>query len=288
MRKVRSGLLVLLFFCAPAFAVPQAVVDTVQMPAWLDRAGASQPLAVGMEVKNGDRIRTGRDARAYLKLAEGSTVKLGENATLGFYSLSLRPDRAFKGALDVAAGAFRFTTDALLRMRGSRDLSIRVGTVAAGIRGTDLWGKSDTERDLVLLIEGKIEVRHAGETVDMEQPLMVFVAPRNAPSLPVAPVDPQQFKLWARETEVLPGDGAASRGGKWKVLLARLDSEKEALAAYDKARAAGYAAQIRPRSAGERQWSYEVLLAQLPSEQEASVAAKRVRTELGFEATPTR
>lgn len=287
MRKVRCLLLSL--FCAPALAVPQAVVETVQMPAWRDRAGLSQPLAVGMEVKNGDRIRTGRDARAYLKLAEGSTVKLGENAVLGFHSLSLRPERAFKGALDVLGGAFRFTTDALAGRRSSRELSIRVGAVTAGIRGTDLWGKSDRERDLILLVEGKIGVRHAGETIEMEQPLTYFVAPRNAAALPVAPADPEQFKRWARETEVLSGDGAARRGGRWKVLLARADSEKGALAAYDKARAAGYAAQIRPRLAGEGgQWAYEVLLAQLPSEQEASVMAKRIRADLGFEAAPTR
>jgi hypothetical protein len=290
MRKL--GCMLFFFFCAPAFAVPQAVVETVQMPAWLDRAGGSQPLAVGMEVKNGDRIRTGRDARATLKLAEGSTVKLGENAALVFYSLSLRPERAFKGALDVAAGAFRFTTDALAGNRSRHQLSIRIGTATAApvanSGGTDLWGKSDAERDLILLIEGKIAVRRAGETVEMEQPLTYFAAPKNAASLPVAPVDPEQFKRWARETEVLPGDGAARRGGKWKVRLAIAGGEKEALATYDQARASGYAAKIRPRSAGEGQWAYEILLAQLPSEREASVAALKVRADIGFEAAPTR
>ena len=288
MRNVRCGLLTFFCFCAPAFAIPHTVVETVQMPAWLDRAGLSQPLAVGMEVKNGDRVRTGKGARAYLKLAEGSTVKLGEDAALGFYSLSLNPDRAFKGALDVLTGAFRFTTDALRRTPGSRDLSIRVGTATAGIRGTDLWGKSEAQRDLILLIEGKIVVRHAGETAEMEQPLTVFVAPKNAAPLPVATVAAEQFRVWARETEVLAGDGATRRGGQWKVLLASAGSEKEALLAYDKARAAGYAAQIRPRAAGEKQWRYEVLLAQLPSEQEALVVAKKVGAELGFEAAPTR
>lgn len=293
MRKVRAGLVSLFCFCAPAFAVPQAVVDTVQMPAWLDRAGRSLPLAVGMEVKNGDRIRTGRDARATLKLAEGSTVTLGQNAALGFYSLSLRPERLFKGAIDLREGAVRFTTDALKSLRSRRDLSLRVGafTAAPGADsgGADLWAKTDAERDQVLLIEGKIGVRHAGETVEMEQPLSSWVAPRNAALLPVAPADPEQWQRWRRETEVLSGDGAARRGGRWKVLLARAGSEREALLAYDKARAAGYAAQIRPRAAGERgQWHYEVLLAQLPSEQEAAVMARRVGADLGFEAAPTR
>jgi hypothetical protein len=97
-------------------------VDALVTPAWIERHGQTQPLAVGMAVANGDRIRTGDGARVYLKLAEGSTVKLGADATLSFFSRSLRPQRDFKGALDVLAGAFRFTTDALQRVR-SRDVS---------------------------------------------------------------------------------------------------------------------------------------------------------------------
>jgi len=287
--KLGWVLALLLCCCAPAFAVSQAVVETVQMPAWLDRAGMSQPLAVGMEIENGDRIRTGANARAYLKLAEGSTVKLGEHAALGVYSHSLRPARVFRGALDVAKGAFRFTTGALQRLRASRDIDIRVGTATVGIRGTDVWGKSDAGRDLVVLIEGEITLRHAGQTLAMAQPMSLFVAPKNAPQLPVAPVDPEQFKAWARETEILPGDGAAKSGGKWRVRLIREATEQQALDIYDRARAAGYAARIRPHAAGRKgQWTYEVLLAQLASEEDAAVLARRIGVELGYAAVPTR
>lgn len=279
---------------APALAANQSVsfatIETVQMPAWLERDGRMQPLAVGMEVKNGDRIRTGNEARAYLQLAEGSTVKLGENATFGFYSRSLKPASMFKGALDVLKGAFRFTTNALQRTHGQRELAIRVGTATAGIRGTDLWGKSDGERDLILLIEGKIEVRHAGATFEMAEPLKYFSAPRNAPAQALTPVDPVQFGQWARETEVLPGDGAAQRGGLWRVLLARVGSQREALAIYDASRNAGYAAQIKvlPAAGGRNgeAWDYQVVLTQLASEQEAVVVAKKIKLQLGFEAVP--
>ena len=291
MRKFIAGLISL--FCTQTFAVPQAVVDTVQMPAWLDRAGVSRPLAVGMEVKNGDRIRTGREARAILRLAEGSSVKLGQNATLGFYSLSLRPDRLFKGAVDLQGGAMRFTPDAQKSAQSSRDLSVRAGALtavyAADSAGGDLWAKTDAERDQVLLIAGRMAVRYAGETIEMEQPLSSLIAPKTAALQPVAPANPEQGRLWIRETEVLAGDGAARRGGKWKVLLARAASEREALSAYDQARSAGFAAQIRPRAAGERgQWNYEVLLTQLASEQEASAMARRVGANLGLVAAPTR
>jgi len=280
-------------FCTAAHAgspsVSQASIETVQMPAWLERNGRTEPLAVGMDVRNGDRIRTGSEARAYIKLAEGSIVKLGENASLGFYSRSIKPTSVFKGALDVLKGAFRFTTNAIQRTKSQRELAIRVGTATAGIRGTDLWGKSDAERDLILLIEGKIEIKHAGGMLELDQPQVYFAAPKNA-APQFRQVDPDDFKRWARETEILPGDGAMQRGGKWRVLLARAGSQREALAVYDKARQAGYAAQVLVRAAQQGgfekagSWEYDVVLAQLSSREEAAVVAQKVKTQLGLEA----
>jgi hypothetical protein len=283
------GLFLLSGLGAPVLAAnsPAATVDTVQMPAWLERGGQDRPLAIGMEVRNGDRIRTGTDSRVYLKLAEGSTVKLGENARLGFYSHSLRPARNFKGAMDVSGGAFRFTTAAANHLRSHRDISIRFGTATVGIRGTDVWGKSDAEGDLLLLIEGRIEVRHWDMAVEMNEPLTTFSVPRNAAAQPVTPVDPEQVKRWAQETETVPGQGVARKGGKWHVLLARVATQREALDIYDTAREAGYAALVHVRRGEELNsagWQYEVILTQLDSQQEAVALAKKISQQLGFAA----
>lgn len=140
-------------------AAPAAIVDAVQLPATLVRNARAQPLAPGMEVRHGDQISTGAGARVYLRLAEGSVVKMGESATFDFYATSTRPETFFRGALNVVKGAFRFTTGALAKLRG-RDVGIRVGTATIGIRGTDVWGRSNAEKDLVCLIEGHVDVRH--------------------------------------------------------------------------------------------------------------------------------
>jgi hypothetical protein len=67
----------------PKRAAPSpAVVEAVQMPAWVERGGGRMPLAPGMALQSDDDLRTGADARLLLKLAEGSAVKLGENAQL--------------------------------------------------------------------------------------------------------------------------------------------------------------------------------------------------------------
>lgn len=277
-----------LFLCAalvvtPAFGAPTAVVDAVQMPAWVERGGRSKPLAPDMTLAAGDLVRTGADARVYLKLPEGSTVKLGENAVMSLKDMERKPGNLMTVALDVARGAFRFTTGVAAKL-ARRDVRIRVDAVSAGIRGTDLWGKSDGERDLVCLIEGRISVRHRdGEPVAMNEPLTFFAAPKGQPAQPVAPVDPDKLKQWAAETEIFPAAGAARRGGKWKLVLAAAADMHDARAVHDKARNAGYAAEMRRRSSGAKH-SFDVLIRNLPSRAEADRLAQTVTTELGLAA----
>ena len=146
-----------------------AVVEAVQYPAWLERGGNAVPLTPGTALQAQDRLRTGTNARVQLKMPEGSAVKLGENAQ---FVIERVEDRGvFRAALSVLAGAFRFTTDAA-RKATKRDIEIKVKNATAGIRGTDLWGKSTDERDIVCLLEGKITVGSEGHpTVTLDQPL---------------------------------------------------------------------------------------------------------------------
>jgi len=269
-----------------ALAAPAALVEGVQMPAWVERAGAGQvrriPLAPGMELRGGDEVRTGAGSRVYLKLAEGSLVKLGENASLRI--LEIAPDRGglFRAALNVLEGAFRFTTDALARER-RRDVSIRVATVTAGIRGTDLWGKSDREdRQIVCLIEGRIEVGAEGEapvTMDQERQ---FYRREKGQTAPIGFVEPAQLVQWAQQTEIADGQGAARLGGKWRVTLATAPTQSEALEVYGQLRTAGYAAEIHPAKAGEKR-IYVVRISRLPTKADAEALAAQLRGKHGVE-----
>lgn len=262
-------------------ATPAAVVEGVQMPAWVERgSGARVPVAPGMELKGGDRVVTGENARLLVKTAEGSLVKLGENGTMRFAEVDANRGGVFRAALDVAQGAFRFTTDALIKGR-KRDVRITVATVTAGIRGTDLWGKSErADRQIVCLIEGAIEVAAAGEApVRLDQPLQFYQRDRGT-TAPVAFVDPAQLAEWAKETEIAAGMGAAKRGGRYRVTLARADSQEGALAVYDQLRAAGYAASILPVSV-EGKRVYLVRLTQIPSKAEAEALAASLKGKHG-------
>jgi hypothetical protein len=268
-----------------ARAAPAAVVEGVQMPAWVERAGVGAvrrlPLAPGVELRGGDELRTGVGARVYVKLAEGSLVKLGENASLRI--LEIAPERGglFKAALHVLEGAFRFTTDLLAKER-RRAVSIRVATVTAGIRGTDLWGKSAPEREIVCLIEGAIEVGAAGEApVVMNEPRQFYQRVKGA-TQPMGLVEPTQLAQWARETEIAEGRGAARRGGRWKVTLARADTQKAALEVYDRLRDAGYAAEIFPVKSGDGH-DYLVRIARLATQADAEALAEQLRGTAGVQ-----
>jgi hypothetical protein len=277
--------LMLAFGSGAAAQSAQAVIEAVQFPAWIERDGKSIPAAPGMQLADRDQLRTGPASRVLLRMPEGSTVKLGENAR---YRIDVQQRKAntYLAAMNVLDGAFRFTTDVLRKFGGKRDVRIQFPTVTAGIRGTDVWGKSASDREIVCLIEGRVEVERGRDNpITLDQPMLFYIAPKDKPAEPVAPVPPEQLREWAAETEIQPGRGASRRGGRWRVTLASADSQAEALKIYDAVRAAGYPADIAPQRAGDKR-SYDIRVSQLPSQQEAQALANSLKGRYGA-AEPT-
>src|SRR5262245_33058147 len=191
-----------------------ATIELVQLSASVERGKQILPLAPGTELKEGDRINTGAQSRVLLKLADGSYVSLGEKGSLFFDRMQVRNDGMFDAAVFVAEGAFRFTAAAIGRFIGKRELSVSVNNVTAGIRGTDFWGKSSQEGDIVCVIEGKVEVTPPGERpFTLDEPLSYYALEGNV-SRPVRSVPVEQFREWAAETAEQDGRGIAGRDGK--------------------------------------------------------------------------
>jgi hypothetical protein len=285
MRKLLSVIFsALLMLTAAAAGARTLTVEAVVSPAWVEHAGgAREPLVPGTVLRNGDRVLTGSGARALLRMAEGSAVKLGENASLGLDRLSdqsAAAGRVVSGALDVVQGAFRFTTRVFGSPRSSRDLNIRIATVTAGIRGTDVWGKSSAERDVVCLIEGRIYVQHREQAFTMQEPLSFFIAARDGSRQPVAPVPEAQLQQWATETEIAPASGASRRGGKHRVSLAAVADEGAAASLAGKLRTEGYPARVRAyraNSGADGGLRYAVDITGLGSVEDAAQMAAALR-----------
>jgi cell division septation protein DedD len=288
-----------------AYAAADVSVQAVQMPAWLQRGKVQFPLRVGTPLQNGDTLITGRHARVLLQGAEGSDIKLGENARLLVSRTAQKQDGKpmFTAALNVLKGAFRFTTATLAKLR-PREVSIKVAGSTIGIRGTDVWGKSGGKMsmeamgkamgktlphpaqemmdfDVVCLIEGKIDVTHLKpEPFVMDQPVTFYVMPKNEAPMPVSPLAMEQLGKWATETELPAEQGTARLGGKWKVNLLTAKSEADALAAYDTLREAGYDARIQPLAEGQ----YRLRLIQLASRVDAEALAHELTGKMGVDA----
>ena len=238
--RIRLLAAAFLAFASSVHAQP-AVVEAVQYPAWLERGGRAVPLTPGTALEARDRLRTGGNARVQLKLAEGSAVKLGENAQ---FVIERAEDRGiFRAALSVVAGAFRYTTGIYGQGR-ARDVGIKVKNVTVGIRGTDLWGKSTPDRDWVVLLEGKITVGSDGNpSVTLEKPLDWYQKPRDAAPI-ISSADQKIVDEWSQETEI-SADGAAARaGGRWRMVAAVKPRRDDAMALSRQLRAAGYPSEV--------------------------------------------
>jgi hypothetical protein len=262
-----------------ALAQVAAVVEGVQMPAWVERAGRRIPLIPGMELRAGDAVVTGSGSRLMVKLAEGSMVKLGENGQLRFTEMSATRE-VFKAALNVLEGAFRFTTELAAKSR-KRDVTIRAAQVTTGIRGTDFWGRSRRDNEIICLIEGEVEVAAEGEqAVTMNQPLQ-FYRRIDGKTQPIGRVDKEQLDKWSAETDLQAGKGVARRGGRFSVMLATAADRRGVLTIHDELQKAGYPAEIFPLKQGDKV-IYSVRIRRLASRAEAEALGKRLRGKFGI------
>lgn len=257
MRRVQIFLMLILTVTAGVRAEQAAVVEGLQLPAWVERAGGRAAIKPGMTLAAGDQIGTGGNGRLLIRLSEGSHVKLGENASFEVRELQSgdQADNPFRGVWSVLRGAFRFTTSALGANR-KRNIDIGIGTATLGIRGTDVWGKANDEQDLICLIEGRIQVTRGGDApVEMAEPLTVYTAPRNAAPNPVVPVVMKELGLWAQETELSPGQGVLREDGSYVVYVMSTRSEDYAAEARERYQAAGYPAEISSHQVNDIAWN---------------------------------
>lgn len=297
----------LVLAAASASGQVAATVEAIQMPAWVERNARRTPLVPGMELRTGDLLHTGDEARLLMKLADGSLLKLGQSGTLRFSDLTAveeqpkedkaakagKADKAdktppklesLKAAIEVLEGPFRLTTErpsAGLK----RQLSVQLGQIAVAVRGTDLWGRLEAGREILCLLEGRIEVTAEGEPpVALAQPRQLYQREYGL-TLPVDVADSAQVSDWIRETDIQAGRGAARRGGRWNAVLASDANQAAALTVYDELRGAGYPAEIFPTPEGGR-LVYVVLIRRMPSRAEAIALGEVLRGRYGIITNP--
>jgi hypothetical protein len=221
-----------------------SAVTAVMSPAWLVHGSATTPIKPGMQIGDGDTLRTGAGGRVYIDLPEHSRVKLGENTEFATPSMIMTQDNQgsmFKAALHILKGVFRFTTS-LVGKSERRHVDIQVGVATIGIRGTDVWGRAGTDGSLVALLEGKAEMSMPGQAAPMamDQPMHYMMMPAQGQMQMNVPVSQQNMSDWSAQTDVQQGGGVLSSDGQWTVALVSSSSDADAMRLMKKLADAGY------------------------------------------------
>ncbi|HEY3645595.1 MAG TPA: FecR family protein [Gammaproteobacteria bacterium] len=256
-----------------------SVVSAVQSPAWLVHAGATTPLRPGMQVNDGDTLRTAAGGRVYLQLPEHSTVKLGENTEFATPAMKMDQDAQgslFKGVLHVLKGVFRFTTS-LVGHSERRHVDIQVGVATIGVRGTDVWGRSADDGSLVALLEGKVSMDMPGHSgMMMEKPMhFMTMATSGADMKMDQEVTPDKVADWAAQTDVVAGSGVLSDDGKYVVALVSSTSDADTAALMKKLAAAGFPSDDIPATKGGVAY-HRLVVRQVSSYRDAAALAAKI------------
>ncbi len=279
-----------MLICSPlySFAASDArsgsFVQALQMPAWYERNGRSYPLKAGTKIYSGDVVRTGKNARALIHMQEGSILKLGEDASLSFNTLSPPKQKQgiFAALLRVTRGAFRFTSSEVGKTR-KHNVDIKIGALTIGIRGTDIWGRSSPNEDLFALLEGKVSVKRDGENhFIMQDKLSYILALKGQPTTAVMPIDLDELSDWAKETEPQQGRGIVTTDGKWAVNVMSLQHSLAADQLLQKLNNGGYASTVQQTQIAGKSW-LRVRIEGFATRQDATSFASSINYMFGIE-----
>lgn len=177
MNKISRLVLGLLFVtathCTLAAAPPVGVVLAVAGSVDIQRDQQKITAERKSELHLNDEIRTGDNARAQLRFADGTITTLGANTGFVIKQFSWTEKQSTKAnvQLELLSGAFRTVTGKALDIAGS-EFGVKTPTGVIGIRGTDFWGGYlDPNAVDVLLISGEhaVEVSNTSGKVLLEK-----------------------------------------------------------------------------------------------------------------------
>jgi hypothetical protein len=192
-RSRPAGFLLLLAVSSLAAAATRpeiGEVTRVQGQASASFGGETRVLAAGDAIYFRDLLSTGRAARLSVRLDDGSTLRLGENARLSADSFVFPPERGLSRLrIQVPLGAFLFQGGEVEDAPRAK-VEIRAPVATLGIRGTQVWGGRLLDGDYgVLVVDGEVEVRNSAG--------MVGLGPREGTRIKGVDTPPAAAKVWA-------------------------------------------------------------------------------------------
>lgn len=182
------GLLLCTLYCGVP-AVATSVIGDVSV----DVGSRTTRLNRFDEVPEGATVRTGVSARASLRLASGSMVRIGPESRIELRQLRHTEvaGRRREG-LKVVVG--RVWASVLSLVGADSNFETESSRMVCGVRGTSFFVVVDENGERVILEEGALSLNVGGQTYDIDEPLSVFSA-ETAEIVPLAPEGLEELKL---------------------------------------------------------------------------------------------
>lgn len=257
----KPHILFILLFCLPlsVHSESNVSVNSLNYPVWAERDQSVVALSVGDELENGDVIKTGENGRAWLSMADGSVIKLGQGAQFQIKKASYVDNdqgTVLDVALNVLKGAFRFTTGFFnSKRRTPHQVNVQIGAITAGLRGTDIWGRNTESEDFVTLLDGAINVVADGEIpTRIDQPLALYSKKTGMPA-EMSTISVPLSSILAMETELSKAEGIASIEGQYDLMLMSLMDGAFALDNMNRFKQAGYGVKKQFVTLGEQRFT---------------------------------
>ena len=128
--------------------------------------GKTHALAADAPVHMDDLIATGEAARLEIGFDDGSTLRVGEKASIRIDRFVYQPEGSTNLLQLTVEGPFRFISGKLTKIAGS-EASVTTPSATIGIRGTDFWGGPIDGAFGVFLLEGAVEVTNTAGAQSM-------------------------------------------------------------------------------------------------------------------------
>lgn len=184
LRTILAFLLVFIFLPIPASASAgfveamsgAAYIKAFQKDKW-ELARKGDPLVAG------DRVRTGPDGRALIRLSDGSKITIGNSSELEITAFLLQKKKR-SGVFSLSTGKMRAVIN---RFSGSTDIKVKTPTSASGVKGTEFMVLSQGDANVLFGMESEVEVTGEGDRTVVLAPGTMTESTRG--SDPIEPVE---------------------------------------------------------------------------------------------------
>ncbi len=160
-----------MYLSNPPSMVAQLIIDSGQAEV-MHPGGAWQPSTSGMELMQGDSVRTLEDSEAKIIFFESTVMRLAPDTEIAIQALSADPDNTY---IYMRQESGR-TWNKILRLSGISSYEMETPTTVVSVRGTAFSVEVEDGMTDIILVEGEMETStyevHEGRKVVLQSKVM--------------------------------------------------------------------------------------------------------------------